>query len=149
LDGKLTFLDSILLGITSDRIPSEASRLGTSKLYGGNELSVVRGATGKTYHCGGREERMGVGGCDQTRPFVVMASDLPTPTVLADAANLHVFDLNGQKVSFGSLFESRKSIFVFIRSVHLFLFLKFTISSLSIHLQAISSVGYAYPCPQA
>ncbi|KIM77141.1 hypothetical protein PILCRDRAFT_12311 [Piloderma croceum F 1598] len=43
-----------------------------------------------------------------------MAS-LPSPAVLADAANLHIFDLNGQKVRFGSLFESKKAVFVFIR----------------------------------
>jgi len=82
---------------------------------------------------GGREKRTGGGGCDQTRSFNLLAA-LPSPAVLADAANLHVFDLNGQKVRFGSLFESRKSVFVFIRSVHLFLFLKITISILYVHL---------------
>lgn len=101
---------------------------------GKNELSDVRGeATGKTYHCGGREERTELVAVTKRVRLWVMAS-LPSPAVLADAANLHVFDLNGQKVHFGSLFESKKSIFVFIRSVLFFLFLKFTISSFSVHL---------------
>lgn len=39
----------------------------------------------------------------------------PTPEALADAAKLEVLDLDGKKVRFGTLFEERKAVFVFIR----------------------------------
>lgn len=45
-------------------------------------------------------------------------SDVPAPEVLSEAANLEIFDVNGGKVSFGSLFESEKAVIVFIRLVH-------------------------------
>jgi hypothetical protein len=40
---------------------------------------------------------------------------IPTTDALEHASDLHVFDLEGTKVRFGSLFESQKTIFVFIR----------------------------------
>ena len=40
---------------------------------------------------------------------------LPTPDALAEAAKLELFDVKGATVRFGSLFESNKVIFVFIR----------------------------------
>jgi hypothetical protein len=55
------------------------------------------------------------------------SNTLPSPTVLAEAADLDILDPNGKAVRFGSLFESKKSVFVFIRAVHPFASLALTI----------------------
>lgn len=43
------------------------------------------------------------------------AKTIPTAEKIAEAAKLEIFDLNGGKVRFGSLFEGEKAIVVFIR----------------------------------
>lgn len=42
---------------------------------------------------------------------------VPTEQAIAEAAKLEVLDLNGEKVKFGSVFESNKAIVVFIRKL--------------------------------
>jgi hypothetical protein len=39
---------------------------------------------------------------------------LPGNTAIAEASDLEVFDINGNKVKFGSIFEKQKTIVVFI-----------------------------------
>lgn len=39
---------------------------------------------------------------------------LPDDTTIAEVSNLDVFDVNGDKVKFGSIFENQKTIVVFI-----------------------------------
>jgi hypothetical protein len=51
---------------------------------------------------------------------------IPTPDSLHRAANLDVYDQDGTKVDFGSLFESKRTIFVFIRT---------STSCISVHLE--------------
>jgi len=40
---------------------------------------------------------------------------IPTPQVLSEVSALEIFDVNGGKLRFGTLFESEKAIIVFIR----------------------------------
>jgi hypothetical protein len=40
---------------------------------------------------------------------------IPTSQVISDVSSLDVVDINGGKLRFGSLFESEKTIVVFIR----------------------------------
>lgn len=39
---------------------------------------------------------------------------LPDETTIKEASDLEVFDINGEKVKFGSIFSSEKAIVVFI-----------------------------------
>lgn len=64
---------------------------------------------------------------------------VPTEQAIAEAAKLEVLDLNGEKVKFGSVFESNKAIVVFIRKLCP---LPVIVPSVLILLQAISSVEY-------
>jgi len=40
---------------------------------------------------------------------------IPSPDILAEISKLEVFDVDGKKVRFGSLYQSQKTIVVFIR----------------------------------
>jgi hypothetical protein len=40
---------------------------------------------------------------------------IPSPDILAEVSKLEVFDVDGKKVCFGSLYQSQKTIVVFIR----------------------------------
>lgn len=65
----------------------------------------------------------------------VMVDDaIPTEQTIAQAAQLEVLDVNGDKVKFGSVFESKKAIVVFIR----------TLASLHQTLTSDSSAGHFF-----
>ena len=44
---------------------------------------------------------------------------LPDETTIKEVSDLEIFDINGDKVKFGSIYDSEKAIVVFI-SMHLF-----------------------------
>lgn len=39
---------------------------------------------------------------------------IPDETTIAEAAELEIFDVNGDKIKFGSIFEKEKTIVIFI-----------------------------------
>ncbi|PPR08185.1 hypothetical protein CVT24_001535 [Panaeolus cyanescens] len=41
---------------------------------------------------------------------------LPSPTTISEAANIELYDVDGKKVRFGTLFEEKKVVVVFIKT---------------------------------
>ena len=55
--------------------------------------------------------------CDCTIIIMADFKALPDETTIKEVSDLEVFDINGDKVKFGSIFDSEKAIVVFI-SMH-------------------------------